>query len=753
MNSLLRRYAPFLVIAILACTFIPTGSESTTKTTFSKNGITITSHVPTQSELSMMMGDIGVYEEGQNYNELYNGHGTGLAPPTLAQWDVLGSSLNLVDSIATTRLDGNPSSIDHSQSIHFPPIGSQGSEGSCVAWAVGYYTKTFQEAKEHGWDLSGAVWNASAKEPTPEYQQYIMSPDFIYHQINNGISGNGAYYSDAIDITSSIGVSSWETMPYSDTDAKAWPSEAAWREAALYRGDDSAGYCYYFGSVTELKNLLAGGNLGVISINHHYYADLTNNTWTLDNYNTSYTTHANTVVGYDDSYTYMEGGVQKSGAFKVVNSWGSTYSSYWISYECMRKRVGKFFFYYDRTDYQPQALAVFEIDHAAREELFNYDNGYIIIEYDGSSKYFGASWLAGGAFPFPNNKIVLDITELGDITGDVTMHVYDGGGSTTGVIESFCVEKYINGYSCEGVYSAAFVSDEAPKTTVQGDEILLVAEYDVVFKAPDLITPSDGATRYDANPTFAWTEEQYATGYYFEIATAPDTYESGAFFEENIIATYPISGVTTETSYALPFELDHETTYYWHVQAYDCESQPSPWSYTRGLTITDMFTLTLNPGWNLISFPFMPSDSSLLSAISPIIEYIDVIYRWNGSQYEYCIPNVYHQFENIDIEHGFWIYNNSVADVQFSISYYETSCSTQITLDEGWNLVCWHHGDGGDIDAALGDAAQYIDLVYAWDAERGTYNFNQIGYYDDIHYFEPGKGYWIHATESIVWDG
>ena len=50
-----------------------------------------------------------------------------------------------------------PSSWDNSATNWFPPIGNQGSEGSCVSWACGYYTKTFQEAKEHNWNLFGML--------------------------------------------------------------------------------------------------------------------------------------------------------------------------------------------------------------------------------------------------------------------------------------------------------------------------------------------------------------------------------------------------------------------------------------------------------------------------------------------------------------------------------------------------------------------------------------------------------------------
>ncbi|HEY5532173.1 MAG TPA: hypothetical protein VIK22_09260, partial [Candidatus Anoxymicrobiaceae bacterium] len=47
-----------------------------------------------------------------------------------------------------------PSKVDLSRGDL--PIGNQGKQSSCVAWASSYYYKTLQEAKDHSWSLSTA---------------------------------------------------------------------------------------------------------------------------------------------------------------------------------------------------------------------------------------------------------------------------------------------------------------------------------------------------------------------------------------------------------------------------------------------------------------------------------------------------------------------------------------------------------------------------------------------------------------------
>ena len=75
----------------------------------------------------------------------------------------------------------------------------------------------------------------------------------------------------------------------------------------------------------------------------------------------------------------------------------------------------------------------------------------------------------GGNFPFPNNPIVIDITEfIPYMTGSNNhffMSIIDGGTSTTGTIESFSIEKY-DDYA-NGVPTNVYTSKETPINTQQ----------------------------------------------------------------------------------------------------------------------------------------------------------------------------------------------------------------------------------------------------------------------------------------------
>ncbi len=431
----------------------------------SSGPVEIEEHKITSRELRALKDQIGVYQEGQNYNQLIGSYGTGLSPPTAEEWKDIAENAHIIDGISS--YGAVPSFVDNSATPWFPPIGNQGSQGSCVAWAVGYYVKTYQEAKEYSWDLSGATWEGGYYgHPTESYQNRIMSPAFVYNLVNGG-ENEGSNFEEAIQVICNVGISSWQKMPYTvsnplvPSDYRTWPSEAAWTEAPSYRCNNSYSYQYLYANTDEgissLKNWLASGNLALIAVDAYQYDNLTDaDVLTSDNYQTVELNHANTIVGFNDSITYMENGELRSGAFKVANSWGKTSSwenvhdgFYWMSYETMKELSGPSnpcIIFQDLIGYQPDLLATFGITHTKRSEC-QITLGLGTPSSTIVSKRFD-SYVSGGAYPFPSNNIVFDITEFKDsMTGLYNQPIYlkvrDVGTSTTGTITYFAVDNSI----------------------------------------------------------------------------------------------------------------------------------------------------------------------------------------------------------------------------------------------------------------------------------------------------------------------
>jgi hypothetical protein len=277
-------------------------------------------------------------------------------------------------------LGDRPAAVDNSALPWFPPIGDQGYQNSCVAWAAGYYYNTYTQAMDAGIDVSGG-------DP-----QHVCSPSFLYPLLNGGLD-EGASLGYAMARLGVTGCSSLALKPYDQTDYTSWPSEAAWVEALQWRTTDP----YQIptdspGRLEAVEQLLANGRLTVVLFDMfaNLYYDYPRATLGIDS-DVYYCPdgrlmggHAVTLVGYDDGKAYLDhrDGSIHQGAFLAANSWGASWGVenstgvdskgyFWIAYDAfLEGNFGDNVLYTgDRDDYRPLAYALVGISHPARGYL------------------------------------------------------------------------------------------------------------------------------------------------------------------------------------------------------------------------------------------------------------------------------------------------------------------------------------------------------------------------------------------------
>ncbi|MDZ4726412.1 MAG: C1 family peptidase [Leptospira sp.] len=214
-----------------------------------------------------------------------------------------------------------PSSVDLSSKM--PPVGNQGQQNSCVAWASGYAIKSYL-AK------SGGKFSSYDPPFAGGNGKNVFSPAFIYNQQNGG-KDEGLYYYKTMDFLQKSGVVPWSSMPYSDKDYRSQPSASAKQEAMNYRIKSYSRL--NIKKPDDIKRVLAGGNVVLfgIVIDDAFYKVKGSEIYDQAG-GKSYGGHAMTIVGYDDNKKSKKG---HQGAFKFQNSWGDRWGDKgfgWLSY-------------------------------------------------------------------------------------------------------------------------------------------------------------------------------------------------------------------------------------------------------------------------------------------------------------------------------------------------------------------------------------------------------------------------------------
>jgi len=237
------------------------------------------------------------------------------APP--ASQEVVPTGLVFVEGskyssipLASTPLTGSqiPPSVDLSN--RFPQPKTQGTQGSCVGWAIGYALKSYTEMIKRNWDLG--------------FPDHVFSPAYIYNQLNSSSDCKGGItYPDALNLLHSDGVAPWSSFPYDPSDCSKQPDTnirqlAKQFSVVSYRRVNVQ-------DPTEIEDQLAAGFpvLAGIVVDAPF--------WHLASPNyTQYIgpqigAHALVVIGYDHAKSQ----------FRLINSWGDQWGDHgyvWLSY-------------------------------------------------------------------------------------------------------------------------------------------------------------------------------------------------------------------------------------------------------------------------------------------------------------------------------------------------------------------------------------------------------------------------------------
>ena len=452
-------------------------------------------------------------------------------------------------------------SCDNSE--HLPPVGEQGARNSCVAWALGYYYKTYQEWEEHHWDVT--------------MQSHQFSPAFIYNQINGG-TDNGSFMSDAAKLLCDLGCASFADMPYNESNFTDMPEESDYYSGTFFRCRDAYDVNLFESGLTNLKNHLQNGHVAVIGISIY------DNFWNIEHHNNTYCRsevsgesrggHAVTLCGFDDNRSTSDG----VGAFRLVNSMGTDWGDsgyFWMSYQAILDSTtsnGHAVYLIDTTNYSPTLIARFHVWQMDRYAIL-YQFG--IGDHDNpiwSKDFFNWLWMPGAALPYPETNIIVDLSDGASLLSQsspnqIYMRCHDihPGNLYDGYIEFLQVEELNTHISVTSSDPPVHIPDSGGVFTYADLEITLdiippstITDLNVVANNQYLLTASFTASGDDGIEGIGFHSLRYSTS---PITSSNFNTATAAFVDEPYYG-----GTLVNRAFSVPFA---NTTYYIAMKACD----------------------------------------------------------------------------------------------------------------------------------------------------------------------------------------
>jgi hypothetical protein len=162
-------------------------------------------------------------------------------------------------------------------------------------------------------------------------------------------------------------------------------------------------------------------------------------------------------------------------------------------------------------------------------------------------------------------------------------------------------------------------------------------------------------------------------------------------------------------------------------------------------------SISLSSGWNLISLPVQPADTSTAAVLSSINGRYGAVYAYDsgsGSYRQYIPGESGNNLTQMEAGRGYWVYMTEGGTLRVR----GNAATGAISLVEGWNLVGFNSRESQSASSALSSIESRILAVYGFDTSANRYREYLPGTGGDLSTLDPGRGYWIYATENVSWD-
>ncbi|MDI6889067.1 MAG: Ig-like domain-containing protein [Methanocellales archaeon] len=176
-------------------------------------------------------------------------------------------------------------------------------------------------------------------------------------------------------------------------------------------------------------------------------------------------------------------------------------------------------------------------------------------------------------------------------------------------------------------------------------------------------------------------------------------------------------------------------------------SNQTTWSFT----VMSEYEIELYGGWNLISLPLIPENSSIEAVLSGMeggtVESVWAYDASTGDWYVYTPGPAADTLTEMKDGIGYWVKMDGSADlvVRGVTMYPGAQVPPSYPVYEGWNLIGFKSTEWNYAEDYLASVWDYFNEP--WSYPLVYYPESKYGFYS-AYYMEPGHGYWIYMSED-----
>ncbi len=162
-------------------------------------------------------------------------------------------------------------------------------------------------------------------------------------------------------------------------------------------------------------------------------------------------------------------------------------------------------------------------------------------------------------------------------------------------------------------------------------------------------------------------------------------------------------------------------------------------------------SLSLSPGWNLISLPMQPTDTAVSMVLSGIAGLYHIVWAYPDQSWRLYGPTNPggSALTTMEAGKGYWIHMTAAGTLYVSGSVPPTS----ISLLTGWNLVGYNAASCAAPSTALSELAGTLEIVWAYVDQSWTVYDPDDAPGSTLTQLCPNYGYWTKVKQATTWSG